>query len=288
MKACLLSVSGRLDEARACIHAALAERDLFVVRLELALGAPAVALALGDYDLAQRLLDEEAAAICAESGAESASLFDGMRAILLFSLGRRHEAQQLLEQSIDSPQHSFAMVHFWPLAARHADDRGLERLRELCTFEEGNVGQLVRRACAALLGAHAASRSGDGRSDARTAADLYREIGWPLHQARALELAGGRDAALKIYRACGSIEDVRRLEMEHAAPAAGRDALSPREREVAAMVARGLTNRGIAEELSVTEKTIEKYVTSIYAKLGFSTRTQLAVHVARHAGLEGS
>jgi len=47
------------------------------------------------------------------------------------------------------------------------------------------------------------------------------------------------------------------------------------------MVARGFTNRGIAEELRVTEKTVEKHVTSIYAKLNFSTRAQLAAHMAR-------
>ena len=52
-------------------------------------------------------------------------------------------------------------------------------------------------------------------------------------------------------------------------------------REVAALVAQGLTNRAIAEALCVGEKTIEKYVTAIYAKLSFSTRAQLAAHVAR-------
>ncbi|MBV8531400.1 MAG: AAA family ATPase [Candidatus Eremiobacteraeota bacterium] len=284
VKACLLGVGGRLDEARACIDAALAERDLFVVRLELALGAAPVALALGDSDLAERLLDDEAAALCAESGAASASLFDGMRAVLLFSFGRRREAQQLLEPSIDAPQHSFAVVHFWPLAARYADDARLARLLQLCAFDE-RPGHRVRRACAAMLRAHVASRAGNDGAHALTAATLYREIGWPLHEASALELAGDSGGALEIYRACGSIDDVRRMEMAMpAAPPVARDALSPRERQVATMVARGYTNRAIAEELRVTEKTIEKYVTSIYAKLGFSTRTQLAVHVARNAG----
>ena len=65
------------------------------------------------------------------------------------------------------------------------------------------------------------------------------------------------------------------------AAARKRGSLSPREREVAQLVARGLTNRAIAEALCVGEKAVEKYVTAIYAKLSFSSRAQLAAHVAR-------
>jgi DNA-binding NarL/FixJ family response regulator len=140
-------------------------------------------------------------------------------------------------------------------------------------------------ACAALLDATAAGRAGldDARAAAERAADRYRALEWPLHEALALEAAGRTDAALALYRSCGSIADVRRLETR--APIAGRNVggerLSPRERQVAALVARGLTNRAIAGELCVGEKTIEKYVSAIYAKLGFTSRTQLAAHVAR-------
>jgi DNA-binding NarL/FixJ family response regulator len=45
-------------------------------------------------------------------------------------------------------------------------------------------------------------------------------------------------------------------------------ALAPREREVLALVAEGRTNRGIAERLVITEGSVQKYVTSIFAKLG--------------------
>jgi class 3 adenylate cyclase/DNA-binding CsgD family transcriptional regulator len=52
--------------------------------------------------------------------------------------------------------------------------------------------------------------------------------------------------------------------------------LSPREREVALLVARGLTNRQIAEELVVTEATAAKHIENILNKLGFSSRAQIA------------
>src|SRR3989442_12377466 len=59
-------------------------------------------------------------------------------------------------------------------------------------------------------------------------------------------------------------------------------ALSPREREVAELVAEGLTSREIAERLVVSERTAEGHVEQIRNKLGFHSRTQIAGWVERH------
>ncbi|MBX5469055.1 MAG: response regulator transcription factor [Thermoleophilaceae bacterium] len=48
------------------------------------------------------------------------------------------------------------------------------------------------------------------------------------------------------------------------------DALTPREREVLALMAEGRSNQAIAEQLVVTERAVEKHVTSIFGKLGLS------------------
>jgi DNA-binding CsgD family transcriptional regulator len=60
------------------------------------------------------------------------------------------------------------------------------------------------------------------------------------------------------------------------------DALSARERQVATLVARGASNRDIAEELVLSPKTVERHVTNILAKVGARNRTELARLV--HAG----
>jgi DNA-binding CsgD family transcriptional regulator len=44
-------------------------------------------------------------------------------------------------------------------------------------------------------------------------------------------------------------------------------------------VAAGKPNRAVADALSIGEKTVEKYLTSIYAKLGLTSRAQLAAFV---------
>jgi DNA-binding CsgD family transcriptional regulator len=53
--------------------------------------------------------------------------------------------------------------------------------------------------------------------------------------------------------------------------------LTPREREVAALVARGLSNRAIAGELVITEATAERHIGNVFAKLGLGSRAQLAI-----------
>jgi len=65
--------------------------------------------------------------------------------------------------------------------------------------------------------------------------------------------------------------------------AAGATAsLTAREREVLAGVARGLSNRAIAEELGITERTARTHVSNILAKLGLSSRTQAALYAVQH------
>ena len=56
--------------------------------------------------------------------------------------------------------------------------------------------------------------------------------------------------------------------------------LTPREREVARLVARGLSNREIAERLVIAKRTSDSHVEHILAKLGFTSRAQIAAWVA--------
>ena len=56
-------------------------------------------------------------------------------------------------------------------------------------------------------------------------------------------------------------------------------ALTRREREVAKLVARGLTNRRIAEELVLSERTVENHVSNILKKLKLSSRSEVAAWV---------
>ena len=58
--------------------------------------------------------------------------------------------------------------------------------------------------------------------------------------------------------------------------------LTPRERDVALLVARGLTNRQIASELSISERTSASHVSNILKKLGLKSRAQIAAWATEH------
>jgi non-specific serine/threonine protein kinase len=70
---------------------------------------------------------------------------------------------------------------------------------------------------------------------------------------------------------------------EPAAAATGPLQLSRREGEVASLVARGLTNRQIAERLAIAERTVEGHLERIRGKLGMHSRTEIAVWVVERS-----
>ena len=62
------------------------------------------------------------------------------------------------------------------------------------------------------------------------------------------------------------------------------DGLTRREREIAELVAEGLSNRAIAARLVIAQRTAETHVENILAKLGFTSRAQIAAWLAEHRG----
>ncbi len=96
-----------------------------------------------------------------------------------------------------------------------------------------------------------------------------------LHSAATLLDACGadryRDEAERELRRLG-----RRFQRATVPPAVALASLSPREREVAALVADGLTNRAIAHALILGDKTIETHMRHIFGKLGVTSRASVA------------
>ena len=81
------------------------------------------------------------------------------------------------------------------------------------------------------------------------------------------------DAAENIFEELGAAPDLARiLETRTGSKATGTGKLTARERQVLAMVADGGTNREIAEELSLSPKTVNRHIENIFGKLGVSSR----------------
>jgi DNA-binding NarL/FixJ family response regulator len=92
--------------------------------------------------------------------------------------------------------------------------------------------------------------------------------------ARAIEAAARGEAPLD-PKAARALLSARRAP----SPA---EALSAREREVLAMVAEGLPNKLIAQQLAISEKTVKAHLTSVYRQIGVTDRTQAALWAQRH------
>ncbi|MER7078969.1 non-specific serine/threonine protein kinase [Saccharopolyspora kobensis] len=83
-----------------------------------------------------------------------------------------------------------------------------------------------------------------------------------------------------------TLDEVLRFALgeRHSAPAMDTSVrLTPREREVAGLVAQGLSNRQIAEQLVISKRTSDSHIEHIMAKLGVTSRAQIAVWVAEQA-----
>ncbi len=90
------------------------------------------------------------------------------------------------------------------------------------------------------------------------------------------------DAARWTFRQLGAAAEVARIEPRADGgdgPCAG---LTPREVEVLRLVATGKTNRAIAAELSISEKTVARHVSNIFTKLGLSTRAAATAYAYQH------
>jgi DNA-binding CsgD family transcriptional regulator len=143
-------------------------------------------------------------------------------------------------------------------------DEGLELLEEAVTVAERSTARLEAAHALADLGSELVQRRRrrEGREALRRALELARVCGAAglVERVRGDLGAGGGRAP--------------RLELT------GVEALTPAERRVCELAAGERTNRDIAQQLFVTEKTVELHLTNAYRKLGIRSRFQLASALA--------
>ena len=92
--------------------------------------------------------------------------------------------------------------------------------------------------------------------------------------------AGLIEAALAVLGLPGPAEAETGMQPPPQKPRAS-DLLSPREQEVLALVAAGLTNKEIAERLVIGDRTAKYHLSSLLNKLGADNRTQAVAHATR-------
>lgn len=154
------------------------------------------------------------------------------------------------------------------LDVRLPDGNGVELCREVQSQVSG-VKVIMLTSYAddeALLGAILAGASGYVLKDIK--GEIFLKS---IHKVAAGESILDPNAA----------ERVKERLRKSGSPAADIADLSEQERKIIALIGEGLTNRQIAEQMFIAEKTVKNYVSSMLAKLGLERRTQAASLVTR-------
>jgi non-specific serine/threonine protein kinase len=226
-------------------------------------GLTQIALAQGDLTLARRLA-EQSLVVYQKLGDERQTAFVWIRlgridideGRLDAALARLHDGLTL-SRELDDPSGMIAgVVGFGMLALAQ---RQPERALRLLGAAEANAERtdiIFLRQWSLMQRSTQSARSLLAERDADKAYLAGRNL--TLDQA--------------IDEALGAVSEPPPVESSKASTAT----LTRREKEVALLITRGLTNRHIAERLVISERTVDNHVANILEKLGFSARAQVA------------
>jgi len=193
--------------------------------------------------------------------------------------GRRSRADALLreaaELAAESGQHALEANAWHDLTRLGSADGASERLTQLVDVVDSHLSQPRAQHARALT---------EGDHELLFAvAETYDAVGSPLWAAEAAAQASvllAMDGQASRSRTVAARSAQWRSQTEGAATPALVDMstaeLSPREREVAALAAAGLTSRQVATELDISVRTVDNLLHRTYGKLGLSGRAELA------------
>jgi DNA-binding CsgD family transcriptional regulator len=178
-------------------------------------------------------------------------------------LGDRDEAARLIEQELSLARDFGAPGQIGRTLLTKAmllNGEGIEVLREAVSLLEDSQAALDRARAKVALGTalrHAGKRR-EAREPLREGLDLAQRCGADalVYQARSEVVAAGAKPRRTALR--------------------GVEALTTRERQVAVLAAKGMSNREIAEDLFVTIKTVEWHLRHTYEKLSLESRRELS------------
>ncbi len=224
-------------------------------------------------------------------------------ALLLLARGRGPAARAMIDRAVAEAPDDIGRVRLLPALAQIALETGdlaaaRSTVDELASAERVRPAPMLSATIARLDGELrlAEGAPGEALPLLRRAESIWRELDAPYDAARVRAALGdvlGRlgdadsatlefDAALRTFRELGAAPDVERVERLAGRPAGHPGGLSDREVEVLRRVAAGDTNRSIAAALGISERTVDRHVSNIFAKLGVSSRAAATAFAVEH------
>ncbi|HEX6350729.1 MAG TPA: LuxR C-terminal-related transcriptional regulator [Candidatus Dormibacteraeota bacterium] len=246
------------------------------------------------HRLSGRFAEAEAAYV--KSGELGRSPQPGL-ALLRWEQGRLDTAAASVRRALSEAQGHAARAEILPgyveiMLAAGDSAAAQAGVAELAGIAAATASEYLRAAACQARGATLlAQRELQGAlQNLREAGEIWQSLDAPYQAARTRLLIGqacrklhDEEAALleaevarKTFVRLGARPDLERLDKLFAPPGTPDHPLSRREVEVAELVARGLSNKGIAGKLFLSERTVESHVKNICDKLGFNSRAQVA------------
>lgn len=199
--------------------------------------------------------------------------------ILYEHQGRREEHDALLERAMTSSRSLDHSLALGIRVARAGEARHLPKLSAL-VGRQAAAQTTLSRAYRDVVESFLARRRGLAEPSRQLAADAaagFEATGRPVLQSIALEASGSLERAQAIRQRCGArVDGLRQRWAGAAIDKRLATELTPRESEVAQLVARGETNRAIADTLGLSERTVHRHCEAIFDKLGIRSRWQVA------------
>ncbi|HEY3484946.1 MAG TPA: LuxR C-terminal-related transcriptional regulator, partial [Ilumatobacteraceae bacterium] len=226
---------------------------------------------LGDHAAAR-----EQATIVLDATADGSASSDRIRALITLAVIARRE-----EATDDAETRAHEAL---PLARPMGHHRGVVDALEVlacCAADDERNEEAARLIGAADTIRRATTYAYRAPSFATEFASLTAELEAAMGAEFARALAEGQ--ALSLEEAC---DYATRGRGERKRPATGWAALTTTEIKVATLVAKGLTNVQVGQQLFISRHTVDSHLRHIYAKLGISTRAELATRVVRRDGAD--
>ena len=225
-------------------------------------------------------------------------------ALLELARGNTDAASASIERALAEAGQPFERPRLLDAAVHiHVTADALERARsaahELEAIADDSQSDVIRAMAEHAQGSIllAESHTADALARLRSASTTWRRLGMPYEAARSAELIGRGclalgdgaaaqlelDSARETYDSLGAAPDAERIRgLVGTTPEPSDAVLSAREREVLAGVAKGGTNREVADELSISPHTVGRHLENIFTKLGVSTRAAAIAHAYEH------
>jgi DNA-binding CsgD family transcriptional regulator len=167
-------------------------------------------------------------------------------------------------------------------ATQFGDRSGLRRLRDLERLVEGPRVGVAARFSAALNAGDAAELAAVSEEFERMG-DLVAAVDAAAHAALRHRSQGRRGSALGCAARAGALAEQCGGVLTPALSQAGEPVpFTDREREIVMLIGEGLSNREVAERLTVSVRTVESHIYRAMAKTGTTTREELAALIPRH------